>query len=59
MDIAYIGQPYTKFIPIIKDKMLVADEIYLLMIKNKNFNVLNMVSMNGDFNHDNYQNFLM
>ena len=54
MDIAYIGQPYTKFIPIIKDNMLVADEIYLLMIKNKNFNVLNMVSMNGDFNHDNY-----
>ena len=59
MDIAYIGQPYTKFIPIIKDNMLIANEIYLLMIKNKNFNVLNMVSMNGDFNHDNYLNFLM
>jgi len=54
MDIAYIGQPYTKCIPIIKDNILVADEIYLLMIKNKNFNVLNMISINGDFNHDNY-----
>jgi len=54
MDIAYVGQPYSKFIPIIKDNMLIADEIYLFMIKNKNFNVLNMVSMNGDFNHDNY-----
>ena len=54
MDIAYIGQPYTKFIPMIKGNMLIACEIYLLMIKNKNFNVLNMISINGDFNHDNY-----
>ena len=29
------------------------------MIKNKNFNIVNIVSTNGDFNYENYKNFLI
>ena len=29
------------------------------MIKNKNFNIVNIVSTNRDFNYENYKNFLI
>ena len=29
------------------------------MIKNKNFNIVNIVSTNGDFNYENYKIFLI
>ena len=59
MEVAFIGQPYVKIIPIIKDKLVIADKLYLEMIKNKNFNIVNMISTNGDFNYENYKNFLI
>jgi len=45
MEVAYIGQPYNKTIPIIKDSYQKADKMFLSMIKNKNFNMQNMVSI--------------
>jgi len=45
MEVAYIGQPYNKIIPIIKDIHQKADNMFLSMIKNKNFNIKNMVSI--------------
>ena len=45
MEIAYIGQPYNKIIPIIKDNHQKADNMFLSMIKNKNFNIQNMVTI--------------
>ena len=45
MEIAYIGQPYNKIIPVIKVSLKKAENIYLSMIKNKNFKIEHMVSM--------------
>ena len=37
MDTAFIGKPYHKTIPLIKNILLIAGDIYTKMIKNKNF----------------------
>ena len=58
MEVALIGQPFKKTIPIIKDSLQKADIIYHSIIKNKNFNILNMVSIKWDLKFDNYQHFL-
>lgn len=59
MEVAFIGQPYSKVIPLIKNIRIIGNDIFNKMIKHKKFNILNIVSAEGDFfNYENYRNFL-